>query len=1004
LSQPLSFQEVILRLQEFWADQGCIIWQPYNVQVGAGTMNPATVLRVLGPETWNVAYVEPSVRPDDGRFGENPNRMQVHYQFQVILKPDPGNPQEIYLQSLEALGIDRRRHDIRFVEDNWQSPALGAWGLGWEVWLDGQEITQFTYFQQAGGMELDPVSVEITYGLERIVLALQGVDAVWDIHWGGDFSYGDVLLQSEIEHCQYYFNVADVDALRATFEVYEAETKRALAQDPPLVMPAHDYVLKCSHLFNVMDTRGAIGVTERQAYFGRMRALAREVATAYVGQRERLGFPFGRADAEHASPAPEPGPPDGSAPGHPAPFLLEIGTEELPATDLDAALEQLREAAAQMLEEVALPYDVLRVYGTPRRLALHVESLAPRQQDEEREEKGPPTSAAFDADGKPTRAAEGFARKHGLDVSALERREMDGGEYVVASVKIEGRPAADVLAERLPDLVASLGFEQNMRWNASGVRFSRPVRWLVSLYGGMTVPFAYAGLVAGRTTRGTRPERSPEIELKDVKAYFKAMDEAGIVLDREARREAVRQQVEALAEQAGGIVPDDPGLLDEVSNLIERPTALLGHFDEASLNLPRDVLVTVMKKHQRYFAIEKKGALLPAFVAVRNGDAEHLDEVVTGNEHVIRARFKDADFFYQADVAQPLESYLPGLDTLTFQEALGSMLDKARRVEELTGELGRLLGLSKTDLKTAQRTAHLCKADLATQMVVEFTSLQGVMGREYGRLSGEPGAVAEAIYEHYLPRGAGDALPASQPGLVVGLADRLDSLVGLFAVGLAPTGARDPYGLRRAALGLLQNALGHELSLDLCEAVRLAAGAQPVPVGDEAQAAVLDFIAGRLRVLLRDTYRYDVVDAVLAEQAHDPQHAALSVAQLEKWVARDDWEPILDAYARCVRIVRDRPERYTLDTANFVAPVEHDLHQAYQKALKARGDAPDVEAMLTAFEPMVPAITAFFATADEGGVMVMDEDLTLRENRLALLQHVAALADGVADFSLLENF
>src|SRR5688572_21803535 len=244
----LSFQDVILKLHDFWSAQGCVIWQPYNIQVGAGTGNPATLLRVLGPEPWRVAYAEPSVRPDDGRYGENPNRMQKYYQYQVILKPDPGNPQEIYLQSLETLGIDPRQHDIRFVEDNWESPALGAWGLGWEVWLDGQEITQFTYFQQAGGQTLDPVSVEITYGLDRICLALQNQDSVWNMTYGADIPYGDILLQSEMEHCQYYFNIADVEALKAVYDTYERESRRCL--EAHLVLPAHDYNLKCSHLFN----------------------------------------------------------------------------------------------------------------------------------------------------------------------------------------------------------------------------------------------------------------------------------------------------------------------------------------------------------------------------------------------------------------------------------------------------------------------------------------------------------------------------------------------------------------------------------------------------------------------------------------------------------------------------------------------------------------------------------------------------------------------------------
>ena len=288
--RPIELSRDYFTFAGLLEDQGCLVQQPYNVQVGAGTMNPATALRVLGPEPWNVVYVEPSIRPDDGRFGDNPNRMQMHHQLQVILKPDPGNPQELYLQSLETMGIDPRQHDIRFVEDNWESPALGAWGLGWEVWLDGQEITQFTYFQQAGGQTLDPVSVEITYGLDRICLALQNQDSVWNMTYGADIPYGDMLLQSEIEHCQYYFNIADVEALKAVYDTYERESRRCL--EARLVLPAHDYNLKCSHLFNVLDTRGAIGVTERAHYFRRMRVLTRDISALYLEQRQEKDYPL----------------------------------------------------------------------------------------------------------------------------------------------------------------------------------------------------------------------------------------------------------------------------------------------------------------------------------------------------------------------------------------------------------------------------------------------------------------------------------------------------------------------------------------------------------------------------------------------------------------------------------------------------------------------------------------------------------------------------------------
>src|SRR5579859_1736306 len=285
-----SFQDVIMALHRFWAEQGCMLWQPYNVQIAAGTNNPATLLNVLGLEPWRLAYVEPSVRPDDGRYAENPNRMQLYYQYQVILKPDPGNPQALYLQSLQAVGIDLNHHDVRFVEDNWETPAFGAWGLGWEVWLDGQEISQFTYFQQAGGIALDVPSVEITYGLERIVLALQGKNSAWEIEWTDDLKYADVFKRSEWEHSKYYFEVADVDALRKVYDTYEHESQHALAAG--LVMPAYDYLLKCSHLFNVLDTRGAIGVTERAGYFKRMRDMARQIAKAYVEQRQTMEFPL----------------------------------------------------------------------------------------------------------------------------------------------------------------------------------------------------------------------------------------------------------------------------------------------------------------------------------------------------------------------------------------------------------------------------------------------------------------------------------------------------------------------------------------------------------------------------------------------------------------------------------------------------------------------------------------------------------------------------------------
>ena len=482
-----SFQEIIMRLQAYWAEHGCMIWQPYSEKVGAGTMNPATVLRVLGPEPWNVAYSEPSFRADDGRYGENPNRMQMHTQYQVILKPDPGNPQELYLGSLDAIGIDRRKHDIRFVEDNWASPALGAWGLGWEVWLDGMEITQFTYFQQAGGMVLEPISVELTYGLERIAMFLQGVKEVWQITWDGKRSYGDVYLQQEIEYCKYNFELADVERLKQMYNLYEAEAKSAIGAG--LVIPAHDYVLRCSQTFNLLDARGAIGVTERASYFGRMRDQARLISDLYAEQRMRMEYPFLAEEEERKVEGGEWRVESGQSSDRQvqqvltADLLLEIGCEELPVDDVVGAIQQLTVLAPQVLAEARLPHQGVRVTGTPRRLMVYVDSLAGRQADEELIFRGPPASRSFDAQGQATPAAAGFARSKGVDVADLVVREADGGTYVFAVQRLAGQPAMAVLPDLLAKLVASIRFEKSMRWDSDGIAFSRPLRWLVALFG-----------------------------------------------------------------------------------------------------------------------------------------------------------------------------------------------------------------------------------------------------------------------------------------------------------------------------------------------------------------------------------------------------------------------------------------------------------------------------------------------------------------------------------------
>ncbi|HEX5840483.1 MAG TPA: glycine--tRNA ligase subunit beta, partial [Anaerolineales bacterium] len=871
---------------------------------------------------------------------------------------------------------------------------------GWEVWLDGQEITQFTYFQQMGGVALDPVSVELTYGLERILIALNNAKAIWNEEYGAGVTYGEIRRREEFEHSKYYYEVANVERARQMYDLYTAEADAALAQG--LIVPAHDYVLKSSHTFNILDARGAISVAERQAYFRRMRELARRVAESYEEQRKELEYPL--LDESQKS---EVKSRSANAPAtsilKPATFLFEIGVEELPASDVDAAREQLIKRLPALLDEVHLEHGDVRVVATPRRLVVSIDALAPNQPDREDRVKGPPADKAFDKDGMALPAAMGFAKKNNINTKDLEVREEGGGKYVFAVVKQKGRPAPEVLVEVLPKWVESIKFEKSMRWNESGVAFSRPIRWYVALLGDIVIPFEYAGVVSGNASRGLRPLGSPEIRILSADQYFDTIRDAGILLDKEERRASIVEQISQAAALVGGEAIIDDGLLNEVTNLVEMPTAFMGAFDREYLSLPRDVVISVMKKHQRYFPVQQAAVetehapslLLPYFIAIRNGDDIGIDTVREGNEHVLGARFADANFFVREDVKQPLEHYRSQLSGLTFHTRLGSMLDKSERMLKLAAEISEMLGLDRVQRSNVQRATFLAKADLVTQMVTEMTSLQGIIGAEYALRSGEPKEVAAAIGEQYR------TVPKTKIGLAVALADRLDSLVGLFAAGLAPTGAKDPFGLRRAAIGIVQPLIEHKVDFDLVKAVEESAKTQPIEVRDETLQQILDFLTGRLRVVLNEMgYRYDVVDAVLAEQSANPAAAARAVEQLQAWVGRGDWSTILPGYARCVRILRSQTGdrgRLTIDEDVFVEAEEKKLYEILQSSV--HGQPSTIDDFLDIVVQLIPSINAFFDK-----VLVMAEEEKVRQNRLALVGRIAGLSDGLADLSRLEGF
>ncbi|HDO34752.1 MAG TPA: glycine--tRNA ligase subunit beta, partial [Nitrospirae bacterium] len=867
----MNFQEIIMKLNEFWDRKGCLLLQPYDMEVGAGTFHPATFLRVLGPEPWKVAYVEPSRRPTDGRYGENPNRLQHYYQYQVIIKPSPLESQELYLDSLKALGLDPRRHDIRFVEDDWESPTLGAWGLGWEVWLDGMEITQFTYFQQVGGIDLKPVSVEITYGLERIAMYLQEVDNVFDIQWSDGIRYGEIHHRGEVEFSRFNFDYADVGLLKRNFDDFEGEAKRLVGEG--LVLPGYEFCLKCSHTFNLLDARGALSVSERTGYIARVRGIAKLVAEAYLRQREEIGFPLLESPSGtplQSEEVPEERPDDESpSGGDSGSFLLEVGTEEIPARFMPQMLSGLRSLIGKYLKDKDIDFRAIETLGTPRRLAAIVDGLPQRQRSRERVVYGPPAKVAFDEKGNPSKAAAGFARSQGVDIDSLRTEKKGKGEYVVAVIEDGGRSVSDVLAEGIRDIILSLQPPRSMRWASGELRFVRPLHWIVALLNDGVVDVGIDGIRAGRRTRGHR-FLSPEVfEIKDIGRYRELLKEHKVIVDHVERERLIAGEIHSLAEKEGGEIVWDPELLVTVNFLVEYPDAVVCGFPEEYLKLPRELLITVMRDHQKYFAIQgRDGNLLNRFVVISNTGPENASAVRSGAERVIRARFEDARFYYEDDLKRSLEERLDELKRVTFHERLGTLYEKVMRVSHIAGEISRAVPSGE---EKVERAAMLSKADLITGVVREFPELQGLMGRYYALRWGEDREVAEAIYEQYLPMHAEGKLPATDTGAILSMADRIDNIVSFFSLGLKPTGSEDPYALRRSALGIIAILIEKGYELSLGRLVEAALHGRDIQNREKLRSEVLEFFLNRLEpIFISKGYPLDTIQAVIPGAVDTP--------------------------------------------------------------------------------------------------------------------------------------
>jgi glycyl-tRNA synthetase beta chain len=708
-----------------------------------------------------------------------------------------------------------------------------------------------------------------------------------------------------------------------------------------------------------------------------------------------------RAQTSRRSPASKPAAAGG------AECLLEIGVEELPHQFIAPALAALAESARQAFSEHRLAHGEIRTTGTPRRLVLVVTQLAARQTPASTEAMGPSKAIAFDAAGQPTKAALGFAASQGVEVAGLEVRATPKGEYVFAVKREPGRQTAALLPDLLSGLIGGLSFPKSMKWNDSGVRFARPVRWLVALYDGRVVPLRFGGITAGNRTWGHRflGSGSPQdLAVKDWKSYTAALARHGVIADHDTRRAMILRQLDSLASSARGRLHRDEGLIEQAVFTAEYPHAVLGSFNPQYLSLPKEIPMTAMKEHQGFFPlINKDGALLPKFLSVTNMRLSNMKLIRAGNERVLAARLADARFYFDEDRKMKLADRAERLSQMILHQRLGTLKQKTARVRQLAVKLTELLGCH-TLARAAERAAHLSKADLLTGVVGEFPSLQGVMGGEYAQRDGEPEEVCQAIREQYLPPATGGSIPLSALGKILSLADRLDTIVAFFHVGLVPSGSEDPFALRRHATAIVRLLLEGDLHVDL---LALGAAARRLVQQDGFKSAgdadPIAFIADRLRFYVRTVHRLrdDVIEAVLkggAAQTFDPLDLLARMQALQQITARKEFDPLIVGFKRAHRLVeKEQWERGKINVALFQHPAEHDLYKALVESrngslmLLAKGD---YGAVLDLLVGVKPSVDAFFE-----GVMVNVPDRTLRANRLSLLYEVDHLFLSFADFS-----
>lgn len=671
-------------------------------------------------------------------------------------------------------------------------------------------------------------------------------------------------------------------------------------------------------------------------------------------------------------------------------YLLEIGVEELPSRFVNMAIEQLNEKSKKLLQENEIGFEDVKVYATPRRLSLIVEGLDEKQKDIQKEVKGPSVKIAYDDDKKPTKPLLGFMKSQNITEDDLITKELKGTDYVFANISSIGRKSQEILAEIMPSLIRDINFQKNMRWGGKNIRFARPIRWIVSLLNNEVVPFDFEAIPVGNKTKGHRFLGSSDITVDEVNNYEKLLEENYVILDQNKRREIIKYESTKIAKSLGGEIHENEDLLEELTFIVEYPTPIKGSIKEKYLSLPKEVVTTTMIDHLRFTPIySQDGELLPYFITVRNGTKDYEDIVIAGNEKVLGARLEDAKFFYEDDISKPLEDYVENLKGVLFNDKLGSMLEKEKRDGVVAKKIAKSLSFADEAIEALDRVSHLSKADLTTKMVIEFTELQGVMGEIYALNSGEKEIVATAIREQYLPKFAGDELPKSSVGSIFSLADKIDTIVGLFAIGEIPTGSADPFALRRSAIGIINIIRNTGWKFNLNEAIETSLYEYINDLGltfnhEEVINNIREFFFGRIKTMLQEEgIRYDIIDAVLIDDS-EIYNIFEKAKELNEWFSLDRTN-FVDAYNRINNLTKN-VDFTEIDENLLKEDEEKNLYNKFVETddkFKEALSSENYKEAMDSLDDLVPSIDAFFDS-----VMVMAEDENLRKNRLALINSI----------------